>query len=100
MLVLNALPPLLAAYHLIVEPVAAKFATVPLLQKAWAALPVGAAGSPVTVMVRDVEFDPPAFVAVSCTVYVPAAVNCTTGEVDVDDVLETYEWVPGVMDHE
>ena len=67
-LVFNALPPVLVEYHLIVEPVATKLATVPLLQNDCAALPVGAAGSPVTVIVREVEFDPPEFVAVSCTV--------------------------------
>jgi hypothetical protein len=44
-LVPNALPPVLVEYHLIVEPVATKLATVPLLQKVWAALPVGAAGA-------------------------------------------------------
>ena len=44
--VLNAVPPVLAAYHWIVIPVAVKFATVPLLQKVCVALPVGAAGLP------------------------------------------------------
>jgi hypothetical protein len=44
-LVLSAVPPVLAAYHCIVVPVAVKFATVPLLQKLWEALPVGAAGT-------------------------------------------------------
>ena len=44
-LVLKTLPPVLVAYHWIVVPVAVKFATVPLLQKLWEALPVGAAGA-------------------------------------------------------
>jgi len=44
-LVLNALPPVLVEYHFILVPVAVKFATVPLLQKLWEALPVGAAGA-------------------------------------------------------
>jgi len=44
-LVFNVLPPVLVEYHLIVEPVATKLATVPLLQNAWAAVPVGAAGT-------------------------------------------------------
>jgi len=44
-LVLSAVPPVLAAYHWIVVPVAVKFATVPLLQKVCAALPEGAAGA-------------------------------------------------------
>ena len=43
--VFNAVPPVLAAYHWIVVPVAVKFATVPLLQKLWEALPVGAVGT-------------------------------------------------------
>ena len=44
-LVLKTLPPVLVAYHWIVVPVAVKFATVPLLQKLCAVLPVGAAGA-------------------------------------------------------
>jgi hypothetical protein len=44
-LVLNALPPTLVEYHCIPLPVAVKLATVPLLQKVWAVLPVGAAGT-------------------------------------------------------
>ena len=40
----NALPPVLVEYHLIVEPVATKLATVPLLQKVSETLPVGGAG--------------------------------------------------------
>ena len=44
-LALNALPPVLVAYHWIPAPVAAKLATVPLLQKLCDALPVGAAGA-------------------------------------------------------
>jgi hypothetical protein len=44
-LVLSAVPPVLAAYHCTVVPVAVRFATVPLLQKLWEALPVGAAGA-------------------------------------------------------
>jgi len=44
-LVFNALPPVFVAYHWIPVPVAVKFATVPLLQNAWAELPVGAAGA-------------------------------------------------------
>jgi len=44
-LVLKALPPVLVEYHLIVEPVATKVATVPLLQNACEAVPVGAAGA-------------------------------------------------------
>jgi hypothetical protein len=44
-LVFNALPPVLAEYHLIVEPVATKLATVPLLQNVCEAVPVGAAGT-------------------------------------------------------
>jgi hypothetical protein len=41
----NALPPVLVEYHLIVEPVATKPATVPLLQNVCEAVPVGAAGT-------------------------------------------------------
>ncbi len=44
-LVLSAVPPVLAAYHWMEVPVAVKFATVPLLQKLCEALPVGAAGA-------------------------------------------------------
>jgi hypothetical protein len=44
-LVPNALPPVLVEYHLIVEPVATKPATVPLLQNVCEAVPVGAAGT-------------------------------------------------------
>ena len=44
-LVPNALPPVLVEYHCIPVPVAVKLATVPLLQNAWAAVPVGAAGT-------------------------------------------------------
>jgi hypothetical protein len=41
---LKGVPPVLAAYHWIEVPVAVRLATVPLLQKLWEALPVGAAG--------------------------------------------------------
>jgi hypothetical protein len=44
-LVFKALPPVLVEYHCIPVPVAVKLATVPLLQKVWATLPVGAAGA-------------------------------------------------------
>ena len=44
-LVLSAVPPVLVAYHWIEMPVAVRLATVPLLQKVCAALPVGAAGA-------------------------------------------------------
>ena len=44
-LVLSAVPPVLAEYHWMAVPVAVKFATVPLLQKVCDALPVGAAGA-------------------------------------------------------
>jgi hypothetical protein len=44
-LALSAVPPVLVAYHWIVVPVAVKFSTVPLLQKLWETLPVGAAGA-------------------------------------------------------
>ena len=44
-LVLNALPPVLVEYHWMPVPVAVRLATVPLLQNAWATLPVGAAGA-------------------------------------------------------
>ena len=44
-LVLNAVPPVLTAYHWIEVPVAVRLATVPLLQKLCEALPVGAAGA-------------------------------------------------------
>ena len=64
-LVLKTLPPVLVRYHFILVPVAAKFATVPLLQKDWLALPVGAAGMALTVMVAFAELDPPEFVAVN-----------------------------------
>ena len=64
-LVLNTLPPVLAAYHLIAVPVAVRLATVPLLQKVCDALPVGAAGTAFTVMVAEVELEPPEFVAVN-----------------------------------
>jgi hypothetical protein len=45
-LVLKTLPPVLVAYHWIIVPVAVRLATVPLLQKVCAALPVGAEGLP------------------------------------------------------
>ena len=45
-LVLSAVPPVLAEYHWMAVPVAVKFATVPLLQKVCDALPVGAEGLP------------------------------------------------------
>ena len=41
-LVLSAVPPVLAAYHWIAVPAAVRFDTVPPLQKACVALPVGA----------------------------------------------------------
>ena len=41
----NAVPPVLVEYHWIPVPVAVRLATVPLLQKVWAGLPVGAAGT-------------------------------------------------------
>jgi hypothetical protein len=44
-LVLNALPPVFVAYHWMPVPVAARLATVPLLQNAWVAVPVGADGT-------------------------------------------------------
>ena len=44
-LVLNTLPPVLAAYHLIAVPVAVRLATVPLLQKDCVELPAGAVGT-------------------------------------------------------
>jgi hypothetical protein len=44
-LVFNALPPVLVEYHWMPVPVAVRLATVPLLQNAWATLPVGAAGA-------------------------------------------------------
>ena len=44
-LVLKTLPPVLVAYHWIALPVAVRLATIPLLQKVCAALPVGAAGA-------------------------------------------------------
>ncbi len=65
MLVLKTLPPVLVEYHLMLVPVAVRLATVPLLQKLWEALPVGAAGTAFTVMVAVVELEPPEFVAVN-----------------------------------
>jgi len=44
-LVLKALPPVLVEYHCTLVPVAVRLATVPLLQNACAADPVGAAGA-------------------------------------------------------
>jgi hypothetical protein len=44
-LVFKALPPVLVEYHWMPVPMALRLATVPLLQKVWAALPVGAAGT-------------------------------------------------------
>ena len=44
-LVLSAVPPVLAEYHWIPVPVAVRLATVPLLQKVCDALPEGAAGA-------------------------------------------------------
>ena len=59
-LVFNAVPPVLAAYHWIVVPVAVRLATVPLLQKDCVALPVGAAGTLiVTVTARRVADSQP-----------------------------------------
>ena len=45
MLVLSAVPPVLAAYHWSEVPVAERLATVPLLQKVCAALPEGGVGA-------------------------------------------------------
>ena len=56
-LVLSAVPPVLAAYHWIVVPVAVKFATVPLLQKLCVALPVGAAGTLIVAVTARREAD-------------------------------------------
>ena len=42
---LRGLPPVLVEYHWMPVPVAVRLATVPLLQNAWATLPVGAAGA-------------------------------------------------------
>jgi hypothetical protein len=44
-LAFNAVPPVFVEYHWMPLPVAARLATVPLLQKVWAELPVGAAGT-------------------------------------------------------
>ena len=44
-MLLKGVPPVLVAYHWIVVPVAVRLATVPLLQKVCAELPVGAAGA-------------------------------------------------------
>ena len=44
-LVLSAVPPVLAAYHWIEVPVAVRLATVPLLQKDCVELPAGAVGT-------------------------------------------------------
>jgi hypothetical protein len=44
-LAFNAVPPVLVEYHWMPVPVAVRLATVPLLQNAWATLPVGAAGA-------------------------------------------------------
>ena len=59
--VFNAVPPVLVEYHLIVEPVATKLATVPLLQKVWAALPVGATGTVIVAVTarRVADSQPP-----------------------------------------
>jgi len=43
--VLKAIPPVLVEYHWMPVPIAVRLATVPLLQNAWAELPVGAAGA-------------------------------------------------------
>ena len=65
-LALSAVPPVLAAYHWIVVPVAVKFATVPPLQKLWEALPVGAAGALIaTVTARRVGDSQPLVVWVA-----------------------------------
>ena len=81
-LALNALPPVLVAYHWIPAPVAAKLATVPLLQKLCDALPVGADGRPTTATVVVVDADPDKLLAVNCTEYVPAALNLIWGFCD------------------
>ena len=44
-LVLNTLPPVFVEYHSMLVPVAVRLATVPLLQKVCAEVPVGAAGA-------------------------------------------------------
>ena len=44
-LVLSAVPPVLAAYHWMEDPVAVRLATVPLLQKDCVELPAGAVGT-------------------------------------------------------
>ena len=44
-LVLSAVPPVLAAYHWIAVPVAVRLAIVPLLQKDCVELPAGAVGT-------------------------------------------------------
>ena len=44
-LLFKTLPPVLAAYHLMLVPVAVRLATVPLLQTVCVALPAGAVGT-------------------------------------------------------
>ena len=44
-LVFNAVPPVLVEYHWMPVPMALRLATVPLLQNACEAVPVGAAGT-------------------------------------------------------
>ena len=65
-IVLKTLPPVLVEYHFILVPVAVKFSTVPLLQKLWETLPVGAAGAlMVAVTARRVADSQPLTVCVA-----------------------------------
>ena len=68
-------PPLAAAYHRILLPVAERFDTVAPLQKTWVALPVGSEGSVLMVMVNELPelAQLLTLVTIRLPVYVPPA---------------------------
>ena len=91
-LVLSAVPPVLAAYHWIEVPVAVRLATVPLLQKVCAALPVGAAGTLiVAVTARRVADSQP--LTVCEAKYVVPVVRAAVLLKGVPPVLVAYHWI-------
>jgi len=89
---LKGVPPVLAAYHWIVVPVAVKFATVPLLQKLWEALPAGAAGAlMVAVTAKRVADSQPLTVCEAW--YVVPVVSTVLVLSAVPPVLAAYHWI-------
>jgi hypothetical protein len=91
-LVLSAVPPVLAAYHWIALPVAVRLATVPLLQKLCEALPVGAAGTLiVTVTAKRVADSQPLIVCEAW--YVVPFMRAVLVLSAVPPVLVAYHWI-------